>query len=277
MEDAELRLEAIAESGGAAAPRVSRIRIYPVKSLDAVELRESRVLRSGALEYDRRWALFDKTGGYINGKRYRTIHRLRSELSPPATTLSLKVASQSDEVRFEIDRERQHLERWLAGFFDTSVEIREDIAQGFPDDPDSPGPTIVSVESLREVGKWFELPVEEVRERFRANVEIDGVPAFWEDRLFGGTGAVVTFRIGNVTFDGINPCQRCAVPPRDSRTGAEDETFVRRFREMRQRALPSWSPRARFNHFYRLAVNTRLKSLDEDDVIRIDDKVEIFT
>ncbi|MBS0234034.1 MAG: MOSC N-terminal beta barrel domain-containing protein [Proteobacteria bacterium] len=266
----------MAGNGTSIEPYLARIRIFPVKSLDALEVSKSRVLKSGALEHDRRWALFDKTGDYINGKRYRTIHRLRSSISPSARTLSLKVGSEAGESRFEIDQEHQELERWLAGYFDTPVDVREDTEQGFPDDPASPGPTVISVASLREVGGWFGLPVEDIRERFRANIEIDGVPAFWEDRLFGPPGTVVPFRIGNVTFDGVNPCQRCAVPPRDSRTGREDETFVRRFRELRKRTLPEWALASRFTHFYRLAVNTRLNSLDHGDVIHVGERIELL-
>jgi len=265
-----------AASGSSVEPYLARIRIFPVKSLDAIEVRQARVLKSGALEYDRKWALFDHTGGYINGKRYKTIHRLRSAMIPAAGKLSLKIGSEPREASFEIGRQREELEQWLAGYFGTPVDVREDIEQGFPDDPDSPGPTVISVASLREVGGWFGLPVEEVRERFRANIEIDGVPAFWEDRLFGAPGTVVPFRIGNVRFDGVNPCQRCAVPPRDSRTGREDEIFVRRFRELRKRTLPEWALASRFSHFYRLAVNTRLNSLGHDGVIRVGDKIEIL-
>lgn len=261
---------------GTTKPHLARVRIFPVKSLDALELRDARVLRSGALEHDRRWALFDSKGGYINGKRYKAIHRLRSSTRPPERMLSLKIGTAPDEAKFEIDRDSKDLERWLEGYFGTPVEIREDVEVGFPDDPESPGPTVVSGASLREVGKWFGLPVDEVRERFRANIEIDGVPPFWEDRLFGAAGSEVAFRIGKVVFAGINPCQRCVVPPRDSRTGENDETFVRRFRELRERTLPEWAERSQFNHFYRLAVNTRLDSLSAGDVIRVGDEVEIL-
>lgn len=271
------RTEAPADVGdGTTKPHLARVRIFPVKSLDALELRAARVLHSGALEHDRRWALFDPKGGYINGKRYKSVHRLRSAISPPEWKLSLKVGTAPEEAKFEIDRDRKALERWLEGYFGTPVEIREDVELGFPDDPESPGPTVVSGASLREVGTWFGLPVDEVRERFRANIEIDGVPPFWEDRLFGVAGSEVAFRIGKVIFAGINPCQRCVVPPRDSRTGENDETFVRRFRELRERTLPEWAERSRFNHFYRLAVNTRLDSLAAGDVISVGDEVEIL-
>ncbi|MFM7034641.1 MAG: MOSC N-terminal beta barrel domain-containing protein [Planctomycetia bacterium] len=40
-------------------PTLDRITIYPVKSLDGVDVEECRVLPSGALENDRRWRLVD--------------------------------------------------------------------------------------------------------------------------------------------------------------------------------------------------------------------------
>jgi MOSC domain-containing protein len=269
--------ELTCESTGAQdlVPHLSRIRIFPVKSLDAVEVLQSRVLGSGALEHDRAWALFDESGGYVNGKRYTSVHRLRSKFDISAGALWLRDGEGSGQS-FNIDRETQALENRLEGFFGFRVAIRKNTAQGFPDDEESPGPTIISVATLREVGRWFGLSVEEVRNRFRANLEIDGVPPFWEDRLFRDPGSSVRFRIGNVIFDGINPCQRCAVPPRDAHSGANDDTFVRRFAELRERTLPVWSTRTRFNHFYRVAINTRLNSLAFGDEIFVGDTVEIL-
>ena len=88
-----------------------------------------------------------------------------------------------------------------------------------------------------------------MRLRLRANLEIDGVPAFWEDRLFEEEGEAVPFYIGNVLLTGINPCQRCVVPTRDSKTGIGDPQFTKTFIVKRQETLPQWTNRDRFNHF----------------------------
>ncbi len=259
-------------------PFISRIQIFPIKSLDAINIEQSRVLASGALEFDRTWAMFDSKGGYVNGKRRPAIHRLRSQVEPFSRELALRSGGARDlqNATFHIEREQRPLEQWLEKYFGFPVTLRADTSVGFPDDPESPGPTIISLATLAEVGHWFDLPVDEVRKRFRTNIEIDGVPPFWEDRLFGPAGTRVRFRIGDVIFDGINPCQRCAVPPRDAETGINDDTFVRRFSDLRKRTLPDWSARDRFNHFYRVAINTRLVSTERGDVIRVDDEVEIL-
>ena len=108
------------------------------------------------------------------------------------------------------------------------------------------------------VSGWFAgLWLDEVRRRFRANLEIDGVEPFWEDRLVGPAGTEVPFRIGSVRWLGVKACQRCVVPTRSSLTAEVTREFQKTFSTERGRTLPAWATRERFDHFYRLAVNTR--------------------
>jgi len=103
----------------------------------------------------------------------------------------------------------------------------------------------------------------------------DALPAFWEDQLFAATDAnVVRFKIGDVAFEGSNPCARCPVPTRDSFTGiAADPTFQKRFNELRRAQLPAWSPVDRFDHFYRLSTNTRVPGTEQGKLLRVGDAV----
>lgn len=49
------------------------------------------------------------------------------------------------------------------------------------------GPTLISTAMIREVASWFDgIDSRGLRLRLRANLEIEGVPAFWEERLFAG-------------------------------------------------------------------------------------------
>jgi uncharacterized protein YcbX len=114
-----------------------------------------------------------------------------------------------------------------------------------------------------------------MRVRLRANVEIDGVPAFWEDRLYGADGAPVAFRVGEVALEGTNPCARCVVPSRDPLTGAEIATFQKIVAQRRAATLPAWAERSRFDHFYRLAVNTRPAGAQTGRTLRVGDAVRI--
>ena len=98
------------------------------------------------------------------------------------------------------------------------------------------------------------------------------LPAFWEDQLFGESEAsVVRFRIGDVAFEGSNPCARCPVPARESQTGEVNDGFQRRFTDLRRAQLPAWAPASRFDHFYRLSTNTRVPSTEHGKLLRLGD------
>lgn len=234
---------------------LSRITVYPLKSGDGIDLTESRVLGSGALEHDRRFALVDSEGRFVNGKRTPAMHRLRTTVDVASRTLRLVV--EGEEHEFSLDSERLALETCLSEIVGIPATLVEDVGVGFPDDLDSPGPTLISTATLECVAGWFPgLSLESVRRRFRANLEIGGVEPFWEDRLYGAAGTRVPFRVGAIGFLGNNPCQRCAVPARDPLTGEVFPSFVATFRTQREQNLPGWAERQRFDHFFRLAVNT---------------------
>ena len=249
-------------------PHLARILIYPIKSFDAVDVASADVLPSGALRNDRRWALVDADDRFVNGKRSPLMHRIRSQFDLEHERVELSFGG--DTVSFQMSEDRTDLEHWLSECLETAVRLVENIETGFPDDVDAPGPTIISTATLATVAAWFPgLTVDEARRRFRANLEIDGVEPFWEDRLYGREGELVRFRIGDVEFCGTNPCQRCVVPTRDSHTGDVIPDFQNQFARQREFTLPDWAERSRFNHFYRLTVNTmpgsRGGTLSRDD------------
>ena len=256
-------------------PPVRRLLLHPIKSLDAQEVAVAEVLPSGALAHDRAYAFVDPDGQFVNGKRHPAIHRLRSHLDVDRGLLSLR--DETDRGlgarSFDMRSEREALCTWLGTFFGFAVALVEDRATGFPDDPVSPGPTVISTATLAEIGRWFDLPVAEVRARFRTNIEIDDVPPFWEDGLFGEADEAPVFTVGAVRFKGVNPCQRCVVPARDPWTGTIDPAFAKRFAEMRRRTLPDRVIRARFDHFYRVAVNTRVDGWCPGATVRVGDEV----
>ncbi|KYC41657.1 molybdenum cofactor biosysynthesis protein [Scytonema hofmannii PCC 7110] len=259
-------------------PYVSRLFIYPIKSLDRVSIENITVLKSGALKQDRKFAIFDKSGHFVNGKRNDQIHAIRSEFDLETNIVSLRV-QETDRVNiFHVEKEREALECWLGEFFNFPVEVKQNLDTGFPDDTVSLGPTIISTATLEAIASWYPgLDVEEVRLRFRSNIEISGVPAFWEDRLFTEAEGTVNFQIGDVQFMGINPCQRCVVITRDSKTGVAYPNFQKTFVAQRRTSLPAWAERSRFNHFYRLAINTRLPVTEEGKTICVGDELRIYS
>lgn len=258
-------------------PYLAGIYIYPIKSLDALSVTQAKILASGALESDRKFALFDEQGKFVNGKRYGKIHQIRSSLDLGSRCLSLAIQGAEAPNIFDIDKDRINLESWLSNYFGFFVNIAENSILGFPDDTDSPGPTIISTATLELIASWFPgLTVEDIRCRFRANLEIAGVPPFWEDRLFGEEGELVQFQIGEVVLAGVNPCQRCIVPTRDAITGETYPNFQKIFVEKRHETLPDGIVRSRFNHFYRLSVNTRVVASSERMVLHLGDEVKLL-
>ncbi len=252
---------------------LSRIVVYPIKSLDGVALSESRVLANGALEFDRRFALVDAEGRILNAKKTAAVHPIRAEFDLPNRQVRLSRPNTRGDSRFHWDTDRTALEDWFSESFQQPVRLIENEDGGFPDDPDAPGPTIVSERSLRAIGDWFDgMEIDEVRRRFRANLELKTPVAFWEDRLFAEADKPVAFRIGTVRWFGTNPCQRCVVPSRDPETGSVELGFQAKFAAHREASLPEWASRSRFNHFYRFAVNTRG---DGSGVIRVGDLIEL--
>ncbi len=259
-----------------ATPYLAKILIYPVKSLDGLELQHTGFMPGGALRHDRQYALMDPEGAFVNGKRYASIHRLRSSLCLDTMVLSLTIEGETSTHQFHLQNDCPALEAWLSDYFAQPTTLAQETTIGFPDDVASPGPTVVSTATLETIASWFpELTVEDVRRRFRANLELDGVPPFWEDRLFSGSGEPVPFHIGDVQLLGINPCQRCIVPTRNSYTSDATPGFQKTFVAQRQRLLPEWAARHRFNHFYRLSVNTRVPVSEVGKVLRVGDRVYV--
>lgn len=257
-------------------PTLARIHLYPFKSLDPVRVSEAWLLPTGALEHDRRFALVDERGAYVNGKRTPLIHALRTQFDPASSEFRVRVAGLNDEHAFHVDRQREELAAWFSQYFEMPVSILENTEGGFPDDLELPGPTLISSDSLSAVAGWFEgVTIDGARDRFRANLEIAAGEPFWEDRLLAPSMGAVRFRIGEAELLGMNPCARCIVPTRDAATGTPTHGFAKEFARLRKQNLPPWAPAERFDHFYRLAVNTK-PAASRPITIREGDPVEIL-
>jgi uncharacterized protein len=86
------------------------------------------------------------------------------------------------ERTFSLIEDSIDLTSWLSQFFEFPVSIVENAVNGFPDDLDAYEPTIVSTATLAAICDWFpDLDLTEVRRRFWTNLELSGVPAFWEN------------------------------------------------------------------------------------------------
>ena len=200
-------------------PTLDRITVYPVKSLDGVEVAEARLLAGGGLEHDRRWQVVDLEGRVVNAKRTPLLHAIRAEFRiaglAAAGDLAGREATSSlpplgpNVIALAVDPAAiaagavPGIERlaglaadvfplvpgaagpcgWLAEALGYGVMLLERADGGFPDDRDAAGPTLAATATLVEVARWFALDLDEARRRFRVNLELGGCDAFWEDTL----------------------------------------------------------------------------------------------
>lgn len=254
--------------------QLGRITIFPIKSLDGVPVQTARITRGGILENDRIYAIYDREGKVVNGKRTPRVHELRCTYNAKITEVRLGHGDGAP-VQLPLD-EPGPVGQWLSDFFGFPVVLRHKPVKGFPDDHTAFGPTIVSEASLRTIQGWFpELALESVRRRFRANLELTDCDPFGEDRLFGAPDELKPFQIGSAKFLGHNPCQRCVVPTRDPDTAQVVTGFQKKFMELRREQLPDWANAQRFNHFYRFAVNTSIPPTEADKFVRVGDVLEL--
>ena len=173
----------------------------------------SHVLDSGALKWDRRFALVEPNGKFITLKRVPELHEIRSDFDLEVPSVRIWTGHSVTARQFHLDDDRESLGDYLTCLLNRPVGIVDNPRAGFPDDDDASGPTVVSVATLQTVADLFpEMTTEQARWRFRTNIEVEGVPAFWEDRLFGAKREQLPFQIGGVTFGGVKPCQRCSGP-----------------------------------------------------------------
>ena len=237
-------------------PLISKITVYPLKSFDGIDLEFCSVLGSGALKHDRQLALLDSNGEYYNAKKYAEVHHYESQFHKDWYSMVISRPDKNAMEFFDLRRDQQRLVDWIAQFQPNIVSYQENELSGLPDDREANGPTIISEATLELVASWFEgLTVHDVRQRLRPNIEVSGVPAFWEDRLFSSK---IPFSMGTVRLLGTNPCQRCVVPSRCPRTGQVTSHFADTVAQNRKKLLPSWSSIDQFDHYYRLATNTGL-------------------
>lgn len=254
-------------------PHLARIRIFPIKSLDPLDLNEVQISPAGHLAGDRDFALFDAGGRVLQAKRLGgSIISIRADFANGGRVVKLRAGSRQAE--FDMDEGWTEIEAWFARLLGRAVSMRRNSSGGFPDDELASGPTVLGSSSIDTVAGWFGMPAEEVRRRFRANLEVAGLEPFQEDFLFGPPGRPRRFRIGGVEFLGTNPCKRCVVPTMDSVDGSvAGPLTAKRFSTLRERNRLTESEIGRYGSYYRLAVNTRVPRGQEGKILRVGDEL----
>ena len=268
---------------------IERLRCYPVKGLDGMSIESARLTEAGTVAGDREYAMCDPAAGAIetgegirtlayNGKQTDRIHALRTTFDPEASTLTVDPAD-GERRRFDLstDDGRAAASECFGEFVGDPVDFRRREPPAFVDRPDA-GPSVISTATLEAVASWFDdMTVDGARRRLRANVEVGGVPAFWEDRFAGPDAPefVVDGGDGPVRFEGVEPCARCVVPSRDPETGDPLPDFRERFVERREATFPAWADPEAFPHYYTLMLISRVPEADRGGAISVGDEVRV--
>jgi len=253
---------------------VTGLTTYPVKGLDGMEPETADILPGGTLAHDRAFALFGPDGETFNGKQSDRFSELTTAYDPQSKELVVETdAGESAQFALGSPSGRERAADWFGDFFDADLTMKHDEELGYVDRRNM-GPSVVSTATLEAVASWFDdVTVDGARRRLRANVEIGGVPAFWEDRFVGQKAPA--FVAGGVRFEGATACARCVVPERDPDTGEPTPRFRERFIERRRETFPEWADEDAFDHFYTLMLISRIPEADRERSISVGDAVEI--
>lgn len=226
------------------APVLTDIFIYPLKSARGIRVDEVEVGELGA-ELDRRWMVVREDGSVVSQRDEPRLSLLEVEVEGDHLRVRgedreggpLRVplgAPTGEEVSVTILKSRvvtrdagAAAAAWFTGYLGRSVRLvgvasstvrpvnprygpgsRTSLTDGYPF-------LLVSAESLEELNRRLPSPVG--MDRFRPNLIVRGGAPHAEDRWR-------RFRIGDIPFEVVKPCSRCAattVDPRRGRRGKE--------------------------------------------------------
>lgn len=233
---------------------ISAIYRYPVKSMGENPLQTAIIDRFGIAQ-DRRWMLVDENNKFITQRQCAEMVKINVE--PSGEGWRLKMDDQlsapfsahalSDQVCYvTVWRDQcaalvapEAINQWLAERLrracrlvympdSTQREVDPDYAKagqtvsfadGFP-------LLLTAQESLADFNRRLSQPIEMLR--FRPNLVIQGADAWSEDNWR-------VIQIGDLTFDVVKPCSRCAIPTINRETAVKEPEVFRALKQHRQR------------------------------------------
>lgn len=222
-------------------PMISALYIYPIKSCRGISVESAR-LDTWGLEYDRNWMVVNADNRFLTQRELPHMALVETAFEPdtlrltapnmPALRLSL-----SDKFGKEVDvtvwgdratalDQGDEAAEWFSTFLATTCRlVRMGESYSRPVDPDyapldaqvnfADGyPSLmISEASLADLNARCSEPLP--MDRFRPNMVVSGCDSYAEDSWH-------TIRIGDVTFHGVKPCQRCKITTVDQATGSVD-------------------------------------------------------
>ena len=107
-----------------AAVSVQSISLYPIKSLDPIQVPAARILSSGALEHDREFALFDDRGELDQRQAGREDSSDSRSVRSGRFARHVSVDNSAQET-FHLVENRREIEGWFGDFFGFPVSCEE--------------------------------------------------------------------------------------------------------------------------------------------------------
>jgi uncharacterized protein YcbX len=218
---------------------LAQIFIYPVKSLAGISLQSAKIEERG-LKYDRRWMLVDESNQFITQRAFPQLALINTEIKSDSLTLSHKqnklpaislpiIPNDLEEVKVQVWKDNvpaqkygNEIRDWLSEItgINTSLVFMPESTKRTVDQEyainkavsfaDAFPFLIIGEESLNELNRRMENPLS--INRFRTNFFFSGGEAFDEDKWD-------KIKIGNVDFNVVKSCARCAITTVDQNTG----------------------------------------------------------
>ncbi|MEP1095810.1 MAG: MOSC N-terminal beta barrel domain-containing protein [Cyclobacteriaceae bacterium] len=217
---------------------VTGLYIYPIKSLQGVEVSEAEVLERG-FKHDRRWMIVDENNKFITQRTHPHLSQIEIKVSenkiiasyPGHMDLQVPLSIESGE-RVEVSVWEHQVEaleangeqnKWISKVAGTPCKLvfmpesasrpisperarnNENVsfADGYPY-------LIISEASLEDLNTRMDVALP--MHRFRPNIVVSGTEPYAEDSWRD-------FSIGNVNFYGTHGCKRCVFTTIDQETG----------------------------------------------------------
>lgn len=218
--------------------RISRLFIYPVKSLHAIAVTEAIVEKAG-FENDRRMVLVDETGDFLSQREFPQMARIKSEIDSQKVIFTLPGGTPLEIPRNPETGARRKVEVWndtcdarefsqeASEWFSAALgvkcslvqmpsDIKRLVSQAFNSGGDIVSfadsfPVLITNEvSLEDLNRhiWEPVPMN----RFRPNIVVTGAEPWEEDKWFRISISDTVFRAGR-------PSTRCSMTTIDQESG----------------------------------------------------------
>ncbi|MGF1590650.1 MAG: MOSC domain-containing protein [Pleurocapsa sp.] len=254
---------------------VKELRVYPLKSGQAIKLQEAQVKVQGFV-WDREMMLVSGSGKFITQRQFPILAKVQVRIAEPNITLQLEdntfpaitfpIAFNGALTEVEIWRDRilaidqgDEIARWFHQLLDLSSDkvcrlVRQSpehtrflISQKYPQDNDQPlgfadnSPIMLTATaSLTELNQRIaEIHLSQSQaipmNRFRPNIVIETTEPFIED-----SWSVI--QIGDIQFKMLKPCSRCIITTIDQKQGQKNQlkeplTTLETFRQLSEQGV----------------------------------------